>query len=129
MLFVLSSRPKRHRDLLPTIMLWRGAEGSRGIVLGHAAPGCSPLTASHWNLVGVRKLFAKSSSPMLPESITQSGENSLTQHGKGCFLGVSPLRAEGFLCEPTASWRPGRDDRMRELFKESGMAKALVWRF
>jgi hypothetical protein len=42
-----------------------------------------------------------------------SGKNSLTQHGQGRFIGISPLRARVFLMGQTASSRSGRDDRRR----------------
>jgi hypothetical protein len=41
------------------------------------------------------------------------GENSLRQYGHGETLGISPLRAKGVCRVPGASWRSGRDDRMR----------------
>ena len=94
-------------------------EGSRGIVLDHAATGSSfrgvsglPFPSRHAGLV------RSESDAQVKKIVTlwsaccgwQSGENALKQHGGGHFPGIPPLRAIDFLKGKQLPWRSGRDD-------------------
>ncbi len=92
---------------------WRGVEGSRGSIPGHAASGSSPKDVIPARC-GLSGLFLGDRSPTLsplgafhsshgtgkckPQAFTGTGygENSLRQYGEGQCLGILRLRAHHF---------------------------------